>query len=82
MGSISRVVRSSGGVATASVEITLAESDLTATEDPPELRQLGDIDGSSKAVMQAQTMFIRLGQRRGLIAMQRIRKGGLSSLLA
>jgi hypothetical protein len=28
------------------------------------------------------TMFIRLGQRRGLIAMQRIRKGGLSSLLA
>ena len=38
-------------------------------------------DGSSKAVMQAQTMFIRLGQRRGLIAMQRIRKGGLSSLL-
>jgi hypothetical protein len=42
----------------------------------------GDIDGSSRAAMQAQTMFIRLGQRRGLIAMQRIRKGGLSSLLA
>ena len=46
------------------------------------LPQLGDIDGSSRAVMQAPTMFIRLGQGRGLIAMQRIRKGGLSSLLA
>ena len=80
MGSISRIVYSTGGVATGSVEITIVESDLAATEDPRELRQLRDIDGLSKAVIRAQTMFIRLGQRRGLIAMQKIRKGGLSRL--
>jgi tetratricopeptide (TPR) repeat protein len=36
------------------------------------LRQLGDVDGSLSAATAAQNMFAQLGERRGLIAVQRI----------
>jgi tetratricopeptide (TPR) repeat protein len=41
------------------------------------LRQLGDIEGSMKSADAAHATFTRLGERRGLIAVQRICKGGL-----
>ncbi|HEY6682450.1 MAG TPA: BTAD domain-containing putative transcriptional regulator [Propionibacteriaceae bacterium] len=46
------------------------------------LLQLGDLDGSMRSAAEAQTMFARLGERRGLIAVQRICKEGLPSLPA
>jgi predicted ATPase/DNA-binding SARP family transcriptional activator len=46
------------------------------------LRQLGDMDGSMKSAEAAQATFTRLGERRGLIAVQRICKGGLPTFSA
>ena len=46
------------------------------------LRQLGDVDGSLSAATAAQRMFVQLGERRGLVAVQRICKEGLPSLPA
>ena len=46
------------------------------------LRELGDPDGSTKSAAEAQAMFTRLGEQRGLIAVQRICKGGLSTFSA
>ena len=46
------------------------------------LRQLGDLDGFLASAAEARTRFERLGERRGLIAVQRICKEGLPSLPA
>jgi predicted ATPase/DNA-binding SARP family transcriptional activator len=46
------------------------------------LKELGDPDGSTKSAAEAQAMFTRLGEQRGLIAVQRICKGGLSTFSA
>ena len=46
------------------------------------LRQLGDMDRSNKSAAAAQTVFAQLGERRGLIAVQRICKEGAPSLPA
>jgi predicted ATPase/DNA-binding SARP family transcriptional activator len=46
------------------------------------LRRLGDSDESTKSAAEAQAMFTRLGEQRGLIAVQRICKGGLSTFSA
>jgi predicted ATPase/DNA-binding SARP family transcriptional activator len=46
------------------------------------LLQLGDVDGSMSAAAAARTMFTRLGEQRGLAAVQRICKEGLPSLPA
>jgi tetratricopeptide (TPR) repeat protein len=46
------------------------------------LRELGDPAGSTKSAAEAQAMFTRLGEQRGLIAVQRICKGGLSTFSA
>ena len=46
------------------------------------LRQLGDVDRSNTSAAAAQTVFAQLGERRGLIAVQRICKGGAPSLPA
>jgi len=46
------------------------------------LRQLGDVDGSMKAAAAAHAVFTRLGERSGLIAVQRICKGGLPTFSA
>ena len=46
------------------------------------LRQLGDVDRSNTSAAAAQTVFAQLGERRGLIAVQRICKEGAPSLPA
>jgi Ser/Thr protein kinase RdoA (MazF antagonist) len=43
------------------------------------LRQLGDMDASGDSAAKAKAVFTRLGEQRGLIAVQRICKGGLST---
>jgi predicted ATPase/DNA-binding SARP family transcriptional activator len=45
-------------------------------------RELGDLDSSAKSAVEAQTVFMRLGEQRGLIAVQRICKGGPSTFSA
>jgi len=44
------------------------------------LQQLGEMEGSIRSAEVAQAMFSRLGEQRGLIAVQRICKEGLPNL--
>lgn len=46
------------------------------------LRQLGDVEGSMISAEAAQAVFTRLGERSGVIAVQRICKGGLPTFSA